>query len=472
MKHFSCLILALLSFHLAQSQSVPFTKIFGETATAEQATAVVQLPSGSIFLAGAAEEDTFGGFETVLMKLNPNGDLIWKKFYGTTDQDYANGILLYGDNQLIISGNRTETGTFRKTAFLRAVDTTGKEIWLREYPDSTGGNTYFKTVEKTTDGGLIACGFITSVQGNNSFIVRTDSIGNFLWQGEYSDTLANIAHAARNLPGGGFVVAGDQQRAAGHYNMYIAKFDSDGRLVWRKTIESVNNGGAQNVIVAESGNYLITGESYPSTTEIYFDIYLVMVDNGGQILWDSYIGEPLAEAGYKVFESEAQTFTVCGYGYNFANLSTDMIVIRTDSIGNETDRRYYGTASIDQGFDIVPAAGGGFLAAGFSSGGTDDQYMLVYDQFPPINSTALPEQDFWRWRIYPNPVRRGEIMEIDTPIPVKSIRIVNLAGQLVGENILESGARQLKIHEALTPGIYFLLIETGDKILAKKIGIY
>lgn len=467
---FSILLFALLSPALGQPTT--FTKIFGESQISEQATAVVQLPSGSIFIAGAADFDSIGGSDIVVNKLSPEGNLIWQKSYGTSEPDYANGLLLYDENHLVISGNRTETstGSFQKVAFLMAIDTTGKEIWVRDYPDSTG-NTYFKTVEKATDGGLIACGFISAANnnGNDSYILKTDAIGNPEWVGEYRDTLGDIAHAARNLPDGGFVVAGDQEQTSGKYNMYITRLDSAGKLVWKKIITNGNNGGAQNIIVTANGNFLITGESTPDTTVLYFDIYLVMVDPSGEVLRDSYIGDPFAEAGFKVFESEGNTFTVCGYGYNFANLSTDMIVVRTDSNLIETGRRYYGTADLDQGFDIVPSVYGGFLAAGFSFAGNDNQFMLVYDLFPQENTNGLELEEGEKWGIYPNPIRCGEYFYLSLAWGVKKFSIYSFTGQKITEIYWEHGQERAEIPQNLVPGVYLYHIENGQKSKLGKI---
>ncbi|MEZ4775162.1 MAG: T9SS type A sorting domain-containing protein [Bacteroidia bacterium] len=455
-------------------QPSTFTKIFGDSQVPEQATAVVQLPSGSIFLAGAAGSDSIGGFDIVVSKLSPEGNLIWQKSYGTPEPDYANGLLLYDEDHLVITGSRTETsaGAFRKVAFLMAIDTTGKEIWVHDYPDSTG-NTYFKTVEKASDGGLIACGFISGANNisNDSYILKTDATGHPQWVGEYQDSLGDVAHAARNLPDGGYVVAGDQEQPSGKYNMYITRLDSLGKRVWKKTIANGNNGGAQNVIVTASGNYLITGESTPDTTILYFDIYLVMVDPSGQVLWDSYIGDPFAEAGFKIFESESQTFTVCGYGYNFANLSTDMIVVRTDSMGKETDRSYYGTASIDQGFDIVPSTFGGFLAAGFSSAGGDDQYMLVYDQFPPVNTNGLNEEYFHQLQIFPNPAVRGGYIYIESDFPIDGLTITDVQGRAVWTKEFEGIEQQIEVPEYISPGVYLIRATIQNSIHFGKLWI-
>ncbi|MDX2249173.1 MAG: T9SS type A sorting domain-containing protein [Bacteroidia bacterium] len=463
--------LLFFSLNPCIGQATPFTQIWGDPFVTEQATAVVQLPSGSIFITGAADTDSIGGFDIVLSKLSPNGNLLWQKYYGTPHQDYANGLLLYDEDHLVVSGNRTEmvSGSFRKIAFLMAIDTTGKEMWTRDYPDSTG-NTHFKTVEKTPDGGLIACGSVSAANGNgnDSYILKTDATGNPQWQGEYQDTLGDVAQAARNVPGGGYIVVGDQHQQHGHYNMYITRLDSLGKSIWAKTITQENNGGAQNVIVTASGNYLITGESYPDISEFYFDIYLVMVSPNGQIIKESFIGESFAEAGYRVYESPHNIFTVCGYGYNFANLSTDMIVVRTDSNLHETNRRYYGTNDLDQGFDIVPSVYGGFLAAGFSSAGNDNQFMLVYDPFPEENTDGLEIEGQEKWAIYPNPVKSGEYFYRSPSFLPTKFTIYRLTGQKIAELHWDAGQDRAKMPSHLTPGVYLYHLEDGrNKTIGK-----
>ena len=459
--------LYLLSFYLlwlstAFSQPQPFANFFGDNNVAEQGVGVVQLPSGSIFMAGTANVDSIGGFDLSLSKFDANGNLIWQKYYGTTQSDFANGLLFMDKEYFIISGSTTAP-SLRNDAVLCMVDTTGKEQWLEVYTDSMRSS-YFKTVTKTTDGNLIASGAIGALNGNgnDSYIMKTDLLGNTLWTSTLRDSAIDIAHATVNTDDGGYMVAGDVQRPGGHYNIYAAKLDAQGDVTWKKTFTSINNGGAQNLIHASNGNFLITGESWPDTMETYFDIYLVMIKPDGEVVWDSYIGDPLAEAGYKIFESQPGIFIGAGYGFNFTNNSTDIIVTRVDSNGNEIDRKYFGNQFLEQGFDIAPSVYGefGFVATGFSAQGLDDQYFLVYDAFPPLQTEGLENLPSKTVNIYPNPAINSQAITLELPPESVDWQITDIHGRVI--TTFHTSFHQDKFHiQADFPFGYYLIKGNG-----------
>lgn len=455
---------------MTKSQPLPFTKIFGNANIPEQGSGVVQLPSGSIFYAGSAQSDSIGGYDILITKLSPEGNILWQKSFGTPDDDYANGLLLYDSQTMVISGSRILSGNFHKEAFLLKLDTLGNELWTRTFEDSLN-NAAFKTVEKAADGGLLVCGSISAANGigNDSYIVKTDAMGMEEWTSPFLDSLIDIAHAGRNTDDGGFIIAGDQQHPDGHYNIYALRIDSLGQVVWHKRYDSPLNGGAQNLIATTDGNYLISGESFPDTAEPYFDFHLIKITPDGDTLWTKYIGDPFGEAAFKVIEERPGVYTMAGYGYNFANISTDIFVVETDSLGNETNRRHYGTPSIDQGFDLAPSIYGGFLAAGFANVNGDDQFILVYDQFLPANTGGISPDRILPLTIYPNPAKPGEEVRIEGIFGRPVLTITDLQGRKVLTRILSVDDMTFKIPDSMASGVYLLNLTDREKFYYSKL---
>ena len=456
MKQYSILLL-LLSFPiLLPAQPAPFSKVFGDSLTTEQGVSVIQLSSGSIIMAGTARVDSIGGSDVSLSKFSPDGTLLWQKYFGTPLDDFTNGMIQVDNMTLAISGSSTPPNLIGQ-ALIIMLDTNGQEIWTKNYID-TSRSSYFKTINHTDDGKLIASGGIAALNnnGNDSYIAKIDLNGDLLWTSTLRDSAIDIAHATVNSGDGGYIVAGDIQRDGGHYNLYAAKLDGMGQVVWKKTFESINNGGSQNLIKASNGNFLIVGEAWPDTMETYFDVYMIMMRPNGDVIWNSYIGDPFAEAGYKVYEAEPGVFIAGGYGFNFTNNSTDIIVTRVDSLGNEIDRKYFGNQFLEQGFDIAPSIYGGFLATGFATRGPDDQYFLVYDQFPPIDPNGIREFQSQPIYISPNPVQAGNLIHLGQ-IPKKiSWQLTDIHGRVIDSFVTQLNEADYQTPLELSGGIYFL----------------
>ena len=451
------------------AQTTPFSMIFGDSLTTEQGVGVLQLSSGSIIVAGSARVDSIGGSDISIHKFSSNGNLIWQKYYGSVNDDFANGLLKVNETTLAISGLVSDS-TFHNDAIIILVDTNGQEIWQEKYVD-TIRNSYFKTLNNTTDGHLIASGGIAGANGvgNDSYIAKIDLQGTLLWTSTLRDSSIDIAHATENTDDGGYMVAGDIQRDGGHYNLYAAKLDASGVVVWKKIFENINNGGSQNIIRTTNGNFLITGESWPDTTETYFDLYSIMMKPNGDVIWDSYIGDPFAEAGYRVFEAEPGIFIIGGYGFNFTNNSTDVIVSRIDSMGNEIDRKYFGNQFLDQGFDITPSIDGGFLATGFSTVGADDQYFLVYDKFPPLNPQSIEKKDFQSINVYPNPTAAGEFIHFDQKERIIDWKMTDLNGKMISSFSTSAIHSNFKLPTSISPGYYLLIGKHKNTVYRSKL---
>lgn len=68
--------------------------------------------------------------------------------------------------------------------------------------------------------------------------------------------------------------------------------------------------------------------------------------------------------------------------------------------------------------------------------------------------------------MYPNPAK--EIVRINLPMASGQLNLTNISGEIVLEQIVESESAELNIKD-LSPGIYFLKVQTSDGIFVKKL---
>ena len=92
-------------------------------------------------------------------------------------------------------------------------------------------------VSPTKDGGYIAVGVTKSFGkgGEDVYLVKTDSNGEFLWSKTYGGTDQDNGWSVHETPDG-FVLAGfTKSFGAGGFDFYLIKTDSDGEIDWSKT---------------------------------------------------------------------------------------------------------------------------------------------------------------------------------------------------------------------------------------------
>ncbi|RMG57855.1 MAG: T9SS C-terminal target domain-containing protein [Bacteroidetes bacterium] len=418
------------SMLLAQPQ--PFTRIFGEPLRFEQGAAVAQTSDGKIFFTGTSAADSMGSFDVWLSRFDETGQEKWARAYGSLLADYPQGMWLVGDSLLLIAGNRYDFDIPRQEAFILALDTAGQVLWYRTYGDSTG-NASFKNVRPLPGGDLAAIGYISDPAGggNDTYVVRLDAQGNPRWQSPLRDSLIDVGHALLPGPDGSLLVVGDRQQPAGHYNAYAARLDSLGAVEWVLPFTSPLNGGAQSLLALRDSTYLMIGESAPDTTTTAFDYYLVNFTADGEERWRRYLGGPGGDAAFAGFQDSDGDLYLAGYGYDSLSQQTDVLVWRCDSSGLPRNQRFYGGPGIDHGYGMWRARDGGFLVAGFSAEGIENQFLLVYDtlaaQTTALNPRVEPVQ------LWPQPVARtGRIFWSGISGPV-ALRLFDSQGRLIAQ---------------------------------------
>lgn len=84
-------------------------------------------------------------------------------------------------------------------------------------------------------------------------------------------------------------------------------------------------------------------------------------------------------------------------------------------------------------------------------------------EFLTTSTTIHPKESF---SLYPNPAM--EVLMVDVPRREQNGQLVNSLGQPVGQIQLQSGLNELRI-DHLIPGIYFLILESGQSLQFMKV---
>jgi hypothetical protein len=182
----------------------------------DEGWSVQQTTDGGYVIVGWTEPTDSGHEDVYLIKTNAQGDTLWTRAYGGTDDDEGNSVEQTADGGYIIAGTTSSFG--RDHAWLLKTNASGDTLWTRTY---AGG---FSAAQQTTDGGYIIAGGITLGPMNvDVYLVRTDASGDTIWTRTYGRKFDDWAYSVQQTADGAYIIAGSAAFGAGAYDVYLIK---------------------------------------------------------------------------------------------------------------------------------------------------------------------------------------------------------------------------------------------------------
>jgi len=206
-----------------------WNRTFGGSST-DGAASLLQTNDGGYILAGyTCSYGNGGGADAWLIKTDANGNEVWNRTFGSDGTDIANSIQQASDGGYIIAGNTSSYGHGGSDAWLIKTDANGNEVWNRTYGGSNDEWAY--CVQNVNDGGYILTGVNSSlVTGDyEAYIVKTDTNGNESWYRTYGGSATDYGHSIQQTGDGGYIMSGyTMSFGAGNFDAWLIKTDANG----------------------------------------------------------------------------------------------------------------------------------------------------------------------------------------------------------------------------------------------------
>jgi Leucine-rich repeat (LRR) protein len=265
-----------------------------------------------------------GSSDAIIVKYKFDGTVVWKRNFGGSDEDYfqsvtavADGIVAVGHSWEGSFGNGDWDGVDKKgvlDAIIVKYDNNGEIVWKKNFGGSD--NDLFQSVTAVADG-VVVVGIsfdasfgsgdwdgVTAKGFSDAIIVKYDNNGEIVWKnhfgGDGNDWFRSVTAVAD-----GFVAVGTSyadsfnsgdwgDTGKGSLDAIIVKYDNDGNMVWCK-----NFGGEDrdefNSVTAVSDGIIAVGESYYNsfgngdwdgvTAKGNRDAIIVKYDINGERIW-------------------------------------------------------------------------------------------------------------------------------------------------------------------------------------------
>ena len=275
----------------------------------DEVSAVAVDSAGNIYAAGSYQDSaTFSGmklppnpgYHAFLAKYSKDGSLIWiRSTSGLSNSSQPKGLVLGPDNFLYMTGNFYGTIVFdhilitsngNNDAFLVKYDLDGNAKWAR----SGGGNDndFGKSVAIDPNGNIYMTGsFISAAKFGTTniiskgdydiFLAKYDPQGTLLWIKNFGSVLEDVGYGVACGKSGDVTITGTFRDTAdfggrklyskGRVDIFIAQYTTDGDLKWVQQAGDTAYGDLPSVVMDNAENVYVTGRFYFDTPGVVPD---------------------------------------------------------------------------------------------------------------------------------------------------------------------------------------------------------
>lgn len=489
----------------AQSPEIDWQKNFGGS-DEDSGYTILATSDNYLLVGGSTSStdgditENLGGYDAWIVKYDLNGNEIWKKAYGGSDWDVIWDIKETFDGNYIFFGISASTdgdaeNNLGETDFwVVKLNPNGDIIWKKNYGGS--GLEDDGEILTTSDNGFVLIGSSSSSDGNFSnnngdldyAVIKINSSGEVQWSKLFGGSgldmaLNGMVDQTGNilLTGYGDSNDGDFIGNKGSSDVWVLKLSPDGNLIWKKNIGGSDYEQSYCIKQLLNGNYLvgINSRSQDVAFDSNFgnmDIWLFEMDANGSILTKRHFGGQLSDIPMEFDELPNNDLIIGGTTYSsdgdiFQNYgSGDFWMLKINPLGEILWEKNYGGSDLDRMWGMTKIEGG-YAAIGESKSndmdltdnhGNFDFWVLKLN--PEIMGTNEPlYSDF---NIYPNPASNKIYFQSKNQI--ESIEIFDLEGKLIYKNKLNLESNELDISNLIS-GTYILKITSKGQSLTKKI---
>ncbi|SDJ29103.1 T9SS type A sorting domain-containing protein [Flavobacterium noncentrifugens] len=347
-----------------------------------------------------------GDLDFWVWKMNENGDMDWQKSFGGIGSDFLQSIRLTRDGGFILAGNSDSARGLSKKEdshggedfWVIKLDAGGGEQWQKTIGGT--GQEKLKSIAQTRDGGYILGGSSSSEKSadkkQNSYgnldywVVKLDKEGKILWEktfgGIYFEELRSIEQTADQ----GYILGGysnspasgnkkDDNIGTGDY--WVIKLDRDGEEEWQQVIGGDKDDELAVVHQTYDGGYLLGGNSNSGSNFSKkkgngkgTDFWLVKLDKEGGMIWQETYDFGTSDILTSIVENKDHTLLIGGFAKSEANGKkkdekgiNDYIALKISETGERLWDKTVGSDGEDILTKVVETRDGGYLLAGTSN---------------------------------------------------------------------------------------------------------
>lgn len=239
---------------------------------------------------------------------------------GGSSEESGESITTTSDGGILITGfTNSNDGDFKgmnkgyQDIFVIKLDKNGEVLWKKTFGGENGE--LGSSITTTSDGGILVTGYTSSKDGDfkgmdkgvygDIFVIKLDKDGELDWKRTYGGSKSECGNSLTTTSDGGILITGLTFSYDGDFNgmnkggrdIFVIKLDKTGEVFWKKTFGGENYESGQSMTTTSDGSVLITGGTSSNDGDFKGmnnggqDIFVMKLDSNGNLNKSTSINE-------------------------------------------------------------------------------------------------------------------------------------------------------------------------------------
>ena len=382
-------------------------------------------PAGNVVIAGALkgsasfggqEMTSAGGSDVLVVKLGPDGSVLWSRRFGDAQDQSALSVAIDGAGTVLVAGVFQGTLKLGETwdakhvslggddVFVMKLSSSGDHVWSRSFGGP--GDQIARRIAVDPSGNVVVTGeldgsmdldgaaSIASVSMRDAFVFKLAPGGAPSWAKRFGGPGDDAALDVATGPTGSIHIAGyysdtisfggGAHGSGGGTDAFVAKLSGSGAFSWSKGTKLLLDQRARGIAVNEKGDVAVLGVfqgvmefgGVPMVGNGSEDLFVTKLDEAGKELWSApFGGFADEEAGAIAMRANGEVYFSAmvegsadfGGGLILSAGNDDVVAVKLSPGGDHVwSRRFGNFADQDAGGMVLMPSGSAILAGDFA----------------------------------------------------------------------------------------------------------
>ena len=237
-----------------------WNKIIGGNGTDEFYSAFAS--SDGFILLGLSSQNGGAQSQAWIVKIDTNGNILWNKTYSPASDSVAKAGVQASDGNYVVCGYADPRGPSDFSFLLMKIDPEGNVVWNQTYGEK--GSQEATAITEASDG-YVMVGNTQAPDGNmHAWVIKVNFNGTLLWTKTVGGRNADSPSCITPSGDGGYLVGGFTfSFGAGNRDFWLFKISDSGRVIWSCTQGDTGYQEAYSVIPTSKNQCVIVGWTDP-----------------------------------------------------------------------------------------------------------------------------------------------------------------------------------------------------------------